>query len=107
LSHEFSREVRKLEVRLEDYVRADREFVEHSEECIILFKKLAKKLKSIGKTSSPEKIKGLSNLRRKAMKSLALALNGESSIAHERSHIFESYGALILSLEKELENLES
>jgi hypothetical protein len=106
MSSEFSREIRKLEVRFEDYMKAEQEFVGHVKECIKIFKELMENLEK-GKTSSSEEIEKLSTLRRKAIKSLGQVLKSESDNEHEKSHLFESYGALILCLDKEFEKPKS
>jgi len=59
MSKELSREIRKLKVRLEDYLKEEEEFVK------------------------------------------------QSMAEHEKSHLLESYGALILSLEEEFRELKS
>jgi hypothetical protein len=107
MSFEFSRELLKLEVRFGEYMKAEQEFVEHVKECIQVFKELIENLEKRDKTSSCEEIKKLSKLRREAIKSLGKVLKSESDIKHEKSHIFESYGALILCLDKESEEPKS
>jgi hypothetical protein len=106
MSFEFSREIRKLEVRFGEYMKAEQEFVGHVKECIRVFEELMENLEKRDKTSSCEEIKKLSKLRREATKSLGKVLKSESDIEHEKSHIFESYGALILCLDEELEKLK-
>ncbi|MCK4434550.1 hypothetical protein KAU92_03585 [Candidatus Bathyarchaeota archaeon] len=107
MSFEISREIRKLEVRFGDYMKAEQEFVERVKECIRVFKELMKNLEKRDKTSSPGEVKKLAKLRREAIKSLSQVLKSESDIEHEKSHIFESYGALILCLNGELERPRS
>jgi len=103
MSSEFPREIRKLEIRFEDYMKAQQEFIEHVKECVRIFKELMENLEKRGKTSSFEELEKLSILRREAIKSLGQVLKSESNIEHEKSHLFESYGALILCLDKEFE----
>lgn len=98
MSSEFSREIRKLEVRLGDYVEAEQEFVKYAQECVRILRKLMEHLRKIGRTPSSEEIEKLSRLRRNAIQSLSQVLKNESQVEHEKSHVFESYGALILSL---------
>jgi hypothetical protein len=107
MSSEFSREIRKLEVRFEDYMKAVQEFVEHAKGCIRIFRELTENLEKRDKTSSSEEIEKLSMLKMEAIKSLSQVLKSEGNIEHEKSHLFESYGALILCLEKEFEKLKS
>jgi len=107
MSSEFSREIRKLDVRLEDYMKAEQEFVEHVKECIRILWQLMENLEKKGKTSSCEEIEKLSMLKKEAVKSLSQVLKSESNIEHEKSHLLESYGALILCLDEEIEKAES
>lgn len=105
MSSRLSREIRKLEVRFGDYMKAEQELVERVNECIRAFKELTENLEKRGtaRALSCEETKKLSKLRRRAMKSLGEVLTSESDIKHEKSHVFESYGALILFLNKESE----
>lgn len=107
MSSEFSREIRKLDVRLEDYMKAEQEFVEHVKECIRILWQLMENLEKKGKTSSSEEIEKLSVLKKEAIKSLSQVLKSESNIEHEKSHLMESYGALILCLDENFEKAES
>ena len=107
MSSEFSRETRKLEIRFEDYMKAEQQFAEHVKQCIKVLKELMENLEKRDKTSSSEETERLSKLRRQAVKFMSQVLKSESNIEHERSHLFESYGALVLCLEKEFEKLNS
>jgi len=107
MSSEFSREIRKLEVRLEDYTKADQEFVEHVKGYAKTLRMLSEGLEKRGKPPSPDEISQLSRLRSDAIKSLGQVMKSESNVAHEKSHLFESYATLILCLEKEIGKLKS
>lgn len=104
---EFSREIRKLEVRFEDYMKAEHESVELVKECVRTFRELMKGLEKRGQTPTSEEIEKLSMLKTEAIKSLSQVLKSEGNIEHEKSHLFESYGALILCLDKEFEKPKS
>jgi len=56
-----------------------------------------------------EKLKGkledLAMLQWEAVKSLSKASKSESEAQHEKSHLLEFYGAIILSLEEEFQKL--
>lgn len=84
-------------------MKAQQEFIEHVKQCVRIFKELMENLEKRGKISSFEELEKLSILRREAIKSLGQVLKSESNIEHEKSHLFESYGALILFLDKEFE----
>lgn len=50
---------------------------------------------------APKKNEELIKLRKEVTKTLSEALKNESKAKHEKSHLLESYGALILALEEE------
>ena len=100
----LSREIRKLKVRLEDYLKEEEEFVKQLRKCLSNFTELNNTLES-SKMSNEDKGK-LTRLRMEAVKALSEALKREGVAVHERSHLLESYGALILSLEEEFGELK-
>jgi hypothetical protein len=101
---DLSREIRKLKVRLEDYLKEEEEFVKQLRKCLSNFTELNNTLER-SKMSNEDKGK-LTRLRIEAVKALSEALKREGVAEHERSHLLESYGALILSLEEEFGELE-
>lgn len=101
---DLSREIRKLKVRLEDYLKEEEEFVKQLRKCLSNFAELNNTLER-SKMSNEDKGK-LTRLRIEAVKALSEALKREGVAEHERSHLLESYGALILSLEEEFGELE-
>jgi len=105
MSKELSREIRKLKVRLEDYLKEEEEFVKQIRECLSSFTELNNMLER-SKMSNEDKGR-LTRLRIEAVKALSEALKRESMAEHEKSHLLESYGALILSLEEEFRELKS
>jgi len=106
MSSELSREIRKLDVRLEDYTKADQEFVEHVKGYAKTLRKLSEGLEKRREPPSPDEIKQLSRLRSHTIESLGQVMKSESNVAHERSHLSESYATLILCLEKEFGKLK-
>ena len=102
MPEELLREIRKLEIRLEDYLKQEKEFVRELRNCLSKFGELNKKMER-SKTNDEDREK-LMNLRFEAFKAFSEALKKESMAEHEKSHLLESYGALILSLEKEFRN---
>jgi len=106
MSFEFLREVKKLEVRFGDYVKAEQEFSEHVKDCIRVLRALVENLENRGKAPSYEETRKLSELRREAMKSLSEVLTSESDVEHEKSHVFKSYSALILCLDRDFKKLK-
>ncbi len=101
---DLSREIRKLKVRLEDYLKEEEEFVKQIRKCLSNFTELNNTLEK-SKISSEDKGE-LTRLRIEAVKALSEALKREGVAEHERSHLLESYGALILSLEEEFGELK-
>lgn len=99
-SGEFLREIRKLEARLNAFLKEEEALIEK-------LKKFIEKLKDasdrIGKLKNkPEE---LAALRLEIAQALNEVLKNEGEAQHERSHLLESYGALILALEKELQKM--
>jgi len=101
----LSREIRKLNVRLEDYLKEEEEFVMELRNCISKFTELSENLERL-ETGAENKEK-LVKLRLEAVRALGEALKREGMAEHEKSHLLESYGALILSLEEEFKKLKS
>jgi hypothetical protein len=99
MSEEISREVLKLEARLEGFLKDEEAFVGELRRCMEKFKELNAKTAEI--RSDPKRIDELMKLRLEAVKAFSEALKKESKAEHERSHLLESYGALIQALEEE------
>lgn len=94
------REIRKLEVRLEAFLKEEEIFVDELKKSLDRFKELNKHLEKSKTRVNPENVKELLNLRLKAVEALSDALEKQSEAEHEKSHLLESYGALILVLDK-------
>lgn len=107
MPEELFREIRKLEVRLGDFLKENREFVNWLRVCINKFKELNKSLEKLKTEPGPKKVGELMNLRLEAIKALSEALRKGSEAEHEKSHLMESYGALVLALEGEFKELLS
>jgi hypothetical protein len=93
-SEEFYREVRKLEARLDDYLTDEETFVKSLRECITQLKALH------ASTETSATPKEISKLMSSSEETLSNALINQGKAEHERSHLLESYGALILALSK-------
>lgn len=105
MPEELSREIRKLEVRLKDYLSEEEVFTKELKRSIARLKKVNKTLEGM-KQEAGQKAKGeVMNLRLQATVVLAGAMKKGSKAEHERSHLLESYGAVILALEKEFRDL--
>jgi|YelNatPaOPRAMG01_1025707.scaffolds.fasta_scaffold58481_2 chromosome segregation ATPase len=89
------REIRKLEARLNDFLKEEEAF-------IAKLKKLVGKLLEAHDQfeklrDKPEK---LAALKLEILKGLKEILESESEVQHKRSHMLESYGVLMLALEE-------
>ncbi|MBS7632679.1 hypothetical protein KEJ15_03535 [Candidatus Bathyarchaeota archaeon] len=97
-SEELLREIRKLEIRLDDFLK---------EVFVRELRKYVEKLKDV--SNRIEKLAGKPNrlamLRVEVAQAFYETLKSESKAQHEKSHLLESYGALILALEREFQKL--
>lgn len=100
MTKELSREIRKLEVRLKEFLKEEDAFVRELEECLEKFWELNKNLEKLRTATDPRIMDELVNLREKAIEALCETLKKGSDAEHERSHLLESYGDLILALER-------
>jgi hypothetical protein len=98
-SKELLREVQKLEVRLDEYLKNEQEFVRHLRNCISQFNLLCTSVEKISAIIIAEKTE-TTELKTKAIMALSEAMQKAGKAEHERSHLLESYGALILALER-------
>ena len=105
MTGELSREIRKLEVRLEGFLREEEEFVKELRKCLDKFTELNKSLEELKKEAGSKEVEELVNLRLEAIKALSEALKKGSEAEHEKSHLLESYGALVLAMEGEFRDL--
>ncbi len=104
-SEEFYREVRKLEVRLNDYLKDEKTFVKALRNCIGQFKSLHTSIEEFTTNPSTLKISEILQLKLAGEKAFSEAVIDEGKAEHERSHLLESYGALFLALQKLQNNL--
>jgi hypothetical protein len=102
----LSREIRKLEVRLGEFLKREEVFVKGLKKCIAKFRELSN-LERLKAGTDPEEIEELMNLRLEAVKALSKVLKQASQAEHEKSHLLESYGALVLALEEEFKDFLS
>ena len=102
---DLSREIRKLKVRLKDYLKEEEEVVRQLRKCITRFTELSNNLEK--SKASTEITEESTRLRLEAVKALSETLRRESMAEHEKSHLLESYGALIQSAEEEFRELQT
>jgi hypothetical protein len=99
-SEDFYREVRKLEVRLDDYLQDEETFVNTLRKCIVQFKSLHTSIEELTTNSNTQKINEALQLKTISEEAFSQAVINEGKAEHERSHLLESYGALFLALQK-------
>ena len=92
--------LRKFEVRLENFLASNKNFVEGLKLCLEKFKEINDRINSLEGKPNSNQIRGVMRLRLEALKAFCDVLKRESELKHEKSHLLESYGELILSLEK-------
>lgn len=98
-SEQFYREVRKLEIRLNDYLKEEETFVTELRNSITQFKSLYSITSKIeGKNG--QKVADALALKAKSEETFSKAIIQQGEAGHEGSHLLESYGALILTLQK-------
>ena len=99
-SEQFYREVRKLEVRLNDYLKEEEAFVTEIRNCITQFKSLYSLTSKLNEKNKQKETADALALKTKSEETFSKAIIQQGEAGHERSHLLESYGALILALQK-------
>jgi hypothetical protein len=97
---EFFREIRKLEVRLGEYLEEEQVFVKKTQECIVRFKALYSAIEQAHVPLSLDEEEEVSKLTADAIEALSGAMKIQGKAEHEKSHLLESYGALIEGLQR-------
>jgi len=100
LSSELSIEIRKFEVRLQEFVKAKEEEIKSLTAFIGKVKELNNLIETQLKEKKPGKIENFMELRLEIVKALQNALNCTAKAEHEKSHLSQSYGAILLTIEK-------
>jgi len=100
MPEELLNETCKLEARLERFLENEKAATETLRNCILKFKQLNSLLDTVKETPTNEEKEKLRNLRLEALQELSNALEKFSDAEHEKSHLLESYGSLLLELEK-------
>ena len=101
MSEELLTEIRKLEVRLQEFIEAEQKAMES-------LRKWIDKLKDfhdfVSKNKEkPELTEKILKLRLESIKAFRDALKEVSKAEHEKSHLLESYGTILLLLEEQLQ----
>ena len=99
MSEELSREIQKLNVRIERFIEKEEEFVKQLRNCLSIFQALNHKLRLPDTQSNVNVIKAILNVKSEAIEAFSEAMAKASDAEHEKSHLLESYGALLLATE--------
>jgi hypothetical protein len=97
---EFFRETRKLEIRLNEYLKEEDVFVNKLRDSIGQLKALNTAIEQLHAPISGEKAEEILKLKAEAITALSEALKIQGKAEHEKSHLLESYGALLVELQK-------
>jgi len=97
-SEQYYREVRKLEIRLEDYLKEEEIFVQKIRTCITQLKEIHTIIEPLTAPLNAEMAEKITKLKTQAIYTLSDAMKLEGHAEHEKSHLLESYGALIVEL---------
>ena len=98
MSEELLNEIRKLEVRLQEFAEAERKAIESLRRWINTLRELHDFMSKI--EEKPELTKKMLEIRLKSIKAFHEALKEISKAEHEKSHLLESYGAILFLLEE-------
>jgi len=100
MTEESLKDIAKLRVRVRDLARAEETLMAKLEACLVKWEKLCLEL---GKSASDVKREDVLRLRAEAYEALRDALESQSRTEHERSHIPESLGSLLLDVENDFQ----
>lgn len=97
---ELSREIKKLEVRVKDVMDEEKLYLKAVENCVARFRDIKEFIEA-----NSDDLEALKKLRLEAYEALNETMKAQSKVEHEKSHLLESYGALVTTVERELANL--
>jgi hypothetical protein len=97
MSQGLSREIKKLKVRLNEFTKEEKAFLKSMENCVRKLEELDHYLKL---DSEERDVNRLIKLHREACEAFREALEKHSGFEHEKSHLLESYGAILAAMER-------
>jgi len=105
MSDDFEVEVKKFEARIGRLLDKEEEFAQALKNCVDVLKGVCDELNKMRAEAgwSEEKAVGL---RLKALRAFDDVFLKQSEVEHEKSHLHESYGKLLLELEEALKGVE-
>lgn len=99
MSDDFEVEVKKFEARFERFMDKEKDFTQALEKCVRELKEICSELNKMRAEASQSEQK-IVELRLRVLKAFNNIFLKESEVEHEKSHLLESYGLLLLALEE-------
>jgi len=98
-------EIQKLEVRLNNYLEEEEKAIGLLTMYITKIREQNDLIKSLAESKKPESIEKMAKLRIEVAKAFRNALRGISKAEHEKSHLLESYGQILLVMEEQIQRI--
>ena len=100
MSENLLTEIRKLEIRLQEFIETEQKAIQSLKNWIDKLKELYNFTNKM--QENPKLLGEILKLRLESIKAFHDALKEMSRAEHEKSHLLESYGAILLRLEEQL-----
>ncbi|MEM2098563.1 MAG: hypothetical protein QXU99_02285 [Candidatus Bathyarchaeia archaeon] len=100
-------ETRKLEARFAEFLECEKIFVKELQRLLEKLNALYEGLNKMDKPITPDNRSEIEKLKLQVIDSLNEVMKKASKADHEKSHLLESYGALISSIEHNFQELFS
>lgn len=94
----FLKEIKKLEIRFKNFLEKENEFINGMKNSLKKFYELNARMDEL--KIKPESFKEFMEFKIEAINNFSNLLKKESELEHEKSHLLESYGSLLLALEE-------
>ena len=104
---ELLREIRKLEVRINDFLESEKTCIESMRRYVDRLKEFNQAVDEAEANPTPERSGKALRLKAEAAQALGEILQKMGELDHERSHLLESLGALARALEESAQKLLS
>jgi len=96
----FLKEIKKLEIRFKNFLEKENEFINGMKNSLKKFYELNARIDELKIKLKPESFKEFMEFKIEAINNFSNLLKKESELEHEKSHLLESYGSLLLALEE-------
>ncbi|MEM3898779.1 MAG: hypothetical protein QXD34_03110 [Candidatus Bathyarchaeia archaeon] len=98
-------EIKKFEARLKMFTEAEQKLFQSINNCISKLKQIENFAAKLKGKDKPETLEEFFTLRQETLDAIQKALEDMGKAEHEKSHILESFGAIINTLEKQLQRI--